>query len=204
MATNAAQHQIIATALATDGYAVVADYFARAEWLALRDTALALHRTQSFHAAGIGRGAQLRQREDVRNDDVCWLDANSDNAAVQHWFARVEQLRYALNETLYLGVFDFESHFAVYPSGHFYRRHIDVFQGTSARVVTLIAYLNDDWRPEHGGALRLYLDEDHARDILPVGGTLVAFLSDRFYHEVLPATRERLSVTGWLRRRAAS
>ena len=39
------------------------------------------------------------------------------------------------------------------------------------------------------------------RDVLPVAGTLVCFLSDRFDHEVLPATRERLALTGWFRRR---
>jgi SM-20-related protein len=32
-------------------------------------------------------------------------------------------------------------------------------------------------------------------NVLPRGGTLACFLSDRFYHEVLSATRERLSVT---------
>ena len=30
---------------------------------------------------------------------------------------------------------------------------------------------------------------------------VVAFQSERFEHEVLPATRERLSFTGWYRRR---
>jgi SM-20-related protein len=28
------------------------------------------------------------------------------------------------------------------------------------------------------------------------------FLADRFAHEVLPATRERFTLTGWFRRRA--
>ena len=48
----------------------------------------------------------------------------------------------------------------------------------------------------------MYLDaQDDARalDIFPVGGTLVAFLSARYWHEVLPATRERLSLTGWFK-----
>jgi SM-20-related protein len=45
-------------------------------------------------------------------------------------------------------------------------------------------------------------DDERVRDVLPVAGTLVCFLSDRFEHEVLPATRERLSLTGWFRRRA--
>ena len=39
-------------------------------------------------------------------------------------------------------------------------------------------------------------------DVLPRGGTLVVFLSDRFPHEVLPARRERLSLAGWFRRRS--
>jgi SM-20-related protein len=54
-------------------------------------------------------------------------------------------------------------------------------------------------------ALRLYLGEPEAEpyeDVLPLGGTLVAFLSARFHHEVLPFSRERLSVTGWFTRRA--
>jgi len=46
----------------------------------------------------------------------------------------------------------------------------------------------------------LYAD-DSALQISPEGGTLVAFLSGRFEHEVLPATRERYSLTGWFRRR---
>jgi SM-20-related protein len=35
-------------------------------------------------------------------------------------------------------------------------------------------------------------------DILPLAGRLVCFRSDQIEHEVLPATRERLSLTGWL------
>ncbi|MFP5505881.1 MAG: 2OG-Fe(II) oxygenase, partial [Gammaproteobacteria bacterium] len=44
--------------------------------------------------------------------------------------------------------------------------------------------------------------EGESIDVLPQGGTFVCFLSDRFHHEVLPATRERMSVTGWFKVRA--
>jgi SM-20-related protein len=37
--------------------------------------------------------------------------------------------------------------------------------------------------------------------VSPCAPTLVAFLSERFEHEVLPARRERLSLTGWFGRR---
>ena len=63
-------------------------------------------------------------------------------------------------------------------------------------------YLNHDWTSADGGALRIY-DDERVRDVLPRGRERsVCFLSDRFEHEVLPATRERLALTGWFRRRA--
>jgi Rps23 Pro-64 3,4-dihydroxylase Tpa1-like proline 4-hydroxylase len=62
-------------------------------------------------------------------------------------------------------------------------------------------YLNDDWAASDGGELRMYTGGGASEDVLPRGGRLVAFLSDRFEHEVLPSSRERLSFTGWYRRR---
>ncbi|MNJ01133.1 hypothetical protein D3C73_1606640 [compost metagenome] len=68
-------------------------------------------------------------------------------------------------------------------------------------MVSAVVYLNDGWLPEHGGQLRMYLDNDRVYDVEPVGGCLVVFLSGEVPHEVLPATRDRLSLTGWFRRR---
>lgn len=72
------------------------------------------------------------------------------------------------------------------------------------RTLTAILYLNPDWQGADGGSLRLYTDPgrpDRYVEIAPRGGTLVAFLSARFEHEVMPAARERLSLACWLRRR---
>jgi len=30
-------------------------------------------------------------------------------------------------------------------------------------------------------------------------GTIVCFMSDEFWHEVLPANKTRMSITGWFR-----
>jgi SM-20-related protein len=70
-------------------------------------------------------------------------------------------------------------------------------------VLSCVLYLNREWGPEDRGQLRLYRPGAAPLDIPPQGGTLVTFLSDRFEHEVVPARRERLSLTGWFRRRAA-
>ena len=61
----------------------------------------------------------------------------------------------------------------------------------------LIHPLNVVWKEEHGGHLRIYLP-DGPLDILPVAGRIVCFRSDQLEHEVLPATRARLSLTGWM------
>ena len=107
-----------------------------------------------------------------------------------------------MNRRLFLGLEDFESHFALYPPGAFYLRHLDRFRDDDRRMVSAVVYLNQGWLPEHGGHLRMYLDGNVDYDVLPIGGCLVVFLSGEIPHEVMPATRDRLSLTGWFRRRA--
>jgi SM-20-related protein len=116
----------------------------------------------------------------------------------------MEFLRQTLNRELTLGLFGFEAHLALYPPGARYRCHLDQFQDEGDRVLSTSLYLNPDWGAEDEGFLRLYLDEPESapfEDVLPVGGTLVCFLSGRFHHEVLPSRRERLASTGWFTRR---
>lgn len=150
--------------------------------------------------AGIGRGSGQAVREAVRGDRIQWLEAG-ESAACDRYLALMDELRLALNAGLYLGLADYESHFALYPPGAFYQRHLDRFRDDDRRAVSAVLYLNQDWRSEQGGALRMHLDEDRPQDILPLGGRLVVFLSAEMPHEVLPATHERLSLTGWFRRR---
>src|SRR5690606_10977514 len=115
-----------------------------------------------------------------------------------------EPLRLACNRELLLGLYEYEGHVTVYPPGRFYRRHVDQFRGAQHRKLSVILYLNDDWAKDDGGELRMYLPDgegERVLDVLPEAGTLVAFLSHEIPHEVLPAKRERLSLTGWFRTR---
>ncbi len=162
----------------------------------------ALWRRGALRAGAVGRGAGRERRPEIRGDFVRWIDAAESTRGEAALLARIERLRAALNRSLQLGAFDLELHWALYPPGAHYARHLDAFRGDRARVVSLVLYLNEAWRPRDGGELRLHLDARTRRDVAPHAGTLVAFLSDRFEHEVLPARRERLSLAGWLRRRA--
>jgi SM-20-related protein len=155
----------------------------------------------AFRAAGIGRGAARGQNVAMRGDRILWLDTDDAEPAACAATAALDALRAELNAMLFLGLVSFEAHYAIYPPGAGYRRHRDRFFDDDTRVLSCVLYLNADWTAEQGGALRIYRDDEIERDILPIGGTLVCFRSERFDHEVLPSTRERLSLTGWFKRR---
>lgn len=150
--------------------------------------------------AGVGRGVAQEVREGIRGDHIRWLEPG-DSAPTDEYLQTMNSLREALNRGLYLGLEDFECHFALYPAGAFYRKHLDRFRDDDRRAVSAVVYLNEDWLPDDGGQLRMSLADDVEHDVQPTAGRLVVFLSADVPHEVLPAQRERLSLTGWFRRR---
>lgn len=195
----------IADAIADPGWCVMPDFLSRPEVSALRAEASALRAQGAFRPAGVGRGQGLAINPEVRSDQIHWVDPEHSGPAIRGYLARLDALRQTLNRELYLGLEDFEGHLAIYPPGSFYCRHLDQFSGVERRILSCILYLNFDWQPADRGALRIYVDPadpERFEEIEPQGGTLVTFFSPRFEHEVMPAGRERLSLTGWFRRRA--
>jgi len=188
-----------------DGFAVVSDFLASDAACVLRTHALARDAEGAFRRAGVGRGDSTAERPDIRSDRILWLDDASPAVAERPLLAALASLRERINAALYLGLWDYEAHYAIYPPGAFYARHRDRFADDSpdnaSRIVSFVIYLNEGWRSEDGGALRLHLGASAYRDVLPESGTLACFLAERFEHEVLPATRQRLAVTGWFRTR---
>jgi len=194
----------IADSLAVRGFAVAADFLAQADVAALRAEALRRRAAGELHAARVGRGASAQRDPALRGDEICWLDAAGASPPEQALLARFEALRGALNRELFLGLVALEAHYACYGAGAGYARHLDRFRDDDARAISLVLYLNDAWRDDEGGELRLFATEDAREPALvlaPRGGTLVALRSDTLAHEVLPARRERWSIAAWLRRR---
>jgi SM-20-related protein len=190
----------IVEAIAERDYAVEPRFFDSPLLGALRAQCDSLHAAGRFRPAGVGRAAQRLPA--ARSDEIAWLETERSGPAVAAVLRRFDALRRLFNRTLYLGLQEFECHLAHYPPGACYRRHRDQLRGQSSRRLSCVLYLNDCWRPEDGGALRLYLDESgDFLEVLPADGTLVCFLSERFEHEVLPATRSRWTLTGWFRTR---
>jgi SM-20-related protein len=156
-----------------------------------------------FRRAGVGRGSDLQVREDIRRDQVMWLRPGDASVEQGIYLAWLETLRLALNRRFFLGLFEFEGHFAIFPEGAFYKPHLDRHAGTNDRIVTAILYLNPDWQSGDGGELKLWTTSGENAGafelIEPRMGTLVCFLAGDFWHEVLPARKSRMSITGWFR-----
>lgn len=191
----------VVAALAGPGWHIAPGFLDAGETEALREECRRAHAVGQFHPAGVGQG-QARTLSEIRGDHVLWIEESQAGPALKVALEKLETLRQAVNQAFFLGLFDVELHFAVYPPGAGYQRHLDRFRADDRRSLTVILYLNADWTREDGGLLRFWpQDHGEALEIVPAGGTLVTFLSERFWHEVLPARRERLSLTGWFRRR---
>jgi SM-20-related protein len=198
----AERHRAIADDIHKQGWSEQPRFLSAALTRALEAECRALAGAGALTPAQVGKGAARACRPEVRGDCISWIKAGQ-SAACNQYLAEISALRFALNRELCAGLGEYEGHFAWYAPGTFYARHRDRFRDDDSRIVTVIAYLNDAWHPEHGGALRLHPDDRRVRDIEPAGGRVVVFLAADIEHEVLPATRERLSVTGWFTRRRA-
>jgi SM-20-related protein len=155
-----------------------------------------------FRPAEVGRGPHQARRNAIRGDSIHWLEPGSTGPAGGEFLAWIAGLRAALNQAFFLGLNSEEFHFARYPAGAGYTRHVDQHRGGTARKVSITLYLSPDWPADGGGELRLYTqesDEAPAATVLPVQGRMAMFLSDRVPHDVRPGTQPRWSLTGWLR-----
>ena len=153
-----------------------------------------------FEAARIGGERSLRRREDIRGDSTCWI-VPPLRPAEQALLEELERLRLELNARAWLGLFELELHYAWYPPGAGYARHVDQPLGRGQRQVSLVLYLNEGWTPAAGGELRMFDAAGGHRDIEPIAGRLVCFLTPGREHAVLATRRDRLSISGWFRTR---
>lgn len=191
-------HDQIADALVEDGYIILKNYLSIELTQQLYQHVSTLPE-QEFKPAAIGRNNNRQLNQEIRSDQTRWL--SDETPCEQTYLAVMDKCRRQLNQNLFLGLHDYEAHFSHYAAGSYYQRHIDAFKGKSSRVVTTVFYLNPEWKQTDGGELIVYQtdNEDVLCRVSPQFGTMVIFLSERFPHEVLAATRDRYSIAGWFR-----
>jgi SM-20-related protein len=187
----------------SNSYVVVDNFVDEAFRKALLKEQTDLLNQGQFKKAAVGKGDQKQVRSEIRSDEVLWMDPTALSPLQAIFWEKIEELKQVLNRRCFLGLKSFEGHFARYPIGSFYKRHLDQFHAVPHRIVTVILYLNESWTEADGGQLRMYFPQEdgseRVEDVLPLGGRLVVFLSEEIPHEVLPTHKERISITGWLR-----
>lgn len=189
--------EAIADGLAEYGYAVADQFLNEAEVKNILDLSEFKAESAYLKKAGIGKNRGQQINEAVRGDYISWVDRSLAAPSLTIYLERLQQLIRFLNENLFLSLKDYEVHLTVYPAGAFYKKHIDQFNRDDHRKLSVICYLNNAWQESEGGQLRMHLP-GRPLDLLPLAGRLVCFRSDQIEHEVLPATRARFSVTGWI------
>jgi SM-20-related protein len=160
---------------------------------------LMLHQNNLLVPAGIGNVQKLQQNQLVRNDIIYWLDRKNNNIYENEFLTQIEAFISYLNESCYAGITGYEFHYSLYEKGAFYRKHLDQFQDNSSRQFSLISYLNCEWEIADGGELCIY-QENNIQKISPTNGKTIFFKSNELVHEVLTTQKQRLSITGWLKR----
>tara|TARA_B100002051_G_scaffold259037_1_gene278060 strand:+ start:97 stop:849 length:753 start_codon:yes stop_codon:yes gene_type:complete len=183
-------------------YSIVNDFFSSEEVEILRTSLLAKYDADRFKKSAIGNRTNEEIDKTIRGDFILWMDEKNANEAEQIFFKKINDLVNYLNKTCFLGILHKEFHYAVYPTGTFYKRHLDTFQNDDRRKLSIVCYLNEDnWLRENGGELTIYTEKEEL-DILPLPGRVVIFESQVLEHEVkIVKASERMSITGWLKTR---
>jgi SM-20-related protein len=173
-------------------------FVSAAEVLALQECARARELRGGFAPARVGPQGAERRRDHIRGDFTCWL-SEPLLPPERVLLERMEELRLQLNRDAFLGLYELELHYARYPAGAAYSRHVDQPMGSTQRKVSLVLYLNPGWQCSDGGILRIHAADERFVDVEPLAGRMVCFLTPGREHEVLQARRERLSISGWFR-----
>ncbi|WP_250433508.1 2OG-Fe(II) oxygenase [Hanstruepera flava] len=186
-------------------YSIVENFFSNDEVSILRESLLNKHEEDTFKKAAIGNRVNETIAKSIRGDMILWIDESKADTKERLFFDKINDLVLYLNKTCFMGILQKEFHYALYPEGTFYKRHLDTFQNDDRRKLSFVCYLNEEgWLPENGGELVLYLNNDRQETekvIYPFPGRVVVFESQILEHEVKPVKTERMSITGWLKTR---
>lgn len=187
-------------ALCDTGFHIIDQFLDERHYQNLR-MLIRTHQNQFKHA-NIGHALKASNDKRIRNDQILWLDEQTDNESIKTYFNEISKLSKTLNQSLFLGLVDFEAHFSIYEPGSFYKKHVDQFSTAKERRISCVYYLNEEWPSNFGGELILYDQQGiPLPGILPRGNRFICFNSD-ITHEVQITHQTRYSIAGWLKVRA--
>ena len=180
---------------------IIIDEFVGEELYALLRNSL-IEVLPEFKQAGVGSLDRNVINEGIRSDHTWWLDRTRDLQLNPLW-ALIDELMFVFNRYCFLGLSGSEFHFANYPPGGHYARHLDQFQNRNNRIISVIIYLNENWKKGDGGELEIERSDGSTFIVEPLARRCVMFKSAVVPHSVLVSHKNRFSLTGWLLHRPA-
>lgn len=165
----------------------------------LKQNLLELLKQNKLKEAGTGNNVLVSHDKAVRSDLIYWLDRAHNNEYENDFFDQIDDFVKYLNRSCFAGINGYEFHYSLYEVGSFYQKHLDQFNNNPSRKYSMISYLNDDWQESDGGQLMIYQNYNNKK-VSPTQGKTVFFKSNELQHEVLVTQKQRLSITGWLKR----
>lgn len=197
------QFEQIINDLSEQKFCIVDQFFSLEEVELLRIALLEKYEEDRFKKSAIGNKTNEAIEKTIRGDFILWINEAEQNEIEKLFFNKINELVNYLNRTCFMGILHKEFHYAVYPKGTFYKRHLDTFQNDSRRKLSMVCYFNDEtWQKENGGELVIYNENETEKVIYPMPGRMVIFESQFLEHEVKPVQNDkRLSITGWLKTR---
>lgn len=185
--------------IADSGYYVLDEFLTKHTYHALQAELNTQYQQGNFLQARVGNIREAAHHPTIRGDRIAWIDAQDIQPATKTYISLIQALMLRLNAAFYLSLKTYELHYAVYPPGSFYKKHVDQFHQTRDRKISCVYYLNDNWQAAHAGELVLYgKSEQILTTVAPIGNRLICFNST-LPHEVLKTHALRYSVTGWLK-----
>jgi len=195
------------TKLKNEGYFVRENYIDNEAVIEIRKEAEIMLENGTLRSAGMSSTENYWKDETTRGDKMTWISNLNDIHSYPKLTAilnYIDTLRKELNEATELNSTSTRIQLACYPgNGSRYVKHKDAIPPinndlTPKRRLTVLLYLNPDWKTDCGGHLRLHLKNDQVFDVEPKAGTLLIFLSRQIDHEVLPTFKiPRFAITTW-------
>eukprot|EP01126_Amoeba_proteus_P019874 TRINITY_DN2034_c0_g1_i5.p1 TRINITY_DN2034_c0_g1~~TRINITY_DN2034_c0_g1_i5.p1 ORF type:complete len:162 (-),score=28.05 TRINITY_DN2034_c0_g1_i5:403-888(-) len=160
----------------------------------------------------MGAGENFWVDKKIRSDHILWLNSLFDTSfddlpdvdTLRELVRNLDRVRLELNEDVNFDCHQTQTQLTCYPGeGARYVRHLDSNKNSGGqRRLTLLYYLNLDWKAGDGGELRIFeKDEDGIEkfvDVKPTGDTFLVFQSRTIEHEVLGTNVDRYAITLWL------
>jgi hypothetical protein len=202
--------------LKTHGYLILENVIPETTQQQATEQTLNMVSSNKLHAAGSSKSAEDDPFRDnkARTDLTTWLHHDEETGALQEimtsLFVRLgSDLSKIINLRKHWKQAEYQ--LAYYKGCEttpgYYEKHRDAFpddgsneDGEAQRRLTTICYVNHAWKQGDGGQLRIWERKSDGRqnkDIDPIGGRLVVFLSGAVDHQVMATHKDRVAITAW-------